>query len=82
MEILWVILQGRARGKQANGVYNELISQIKRLIILYIQLDQTIAAYGKLRKLAKDSHENIPLRPLSDFEYEGRDATQTLMSKS
>ncbi len=46
-----------------------------------LQLEQTLSAYSKIQKIAKSFHENIPLRPLSDFEYEGRNATQTLMSR-
>ena len=32
-------------------------------------------------KTCQNFHENIPLRPLSDFDFEGRNATQTLMGK-
>lgn len=43
-------------------------------------LEDTKVAYTKIRSLAKSFHENLPLRPLSDFEYDGKDAAQTLMT--
>ncbi|KAL8937649.1 MAG: hypothetical protein Q9216_004321, partial [Gyalolechia sp. 2 TL-2023] len=42
-------------------------------------LELTKAAYSKVQSLAKSYHDNLPLRPLSDFELDGRNATQTLM---
>ncbi|MCJ1349375.1 hypothetical protein MMC31_007615 [Peltigera leucophlebia] len=42
-------------------------------------LELTRAAYGRIQGLAKSYYENLPLRPLADFKFEGRNATQTLM---
>ncbi|KAL9064147.1 MAG: hypothetical protein Q9161_009057 [Pseudevernia consocians] len=38
-------------------------------------------AYAKIKNLAKSFHEDVPLRPLSDFQYDGKNAVQTLMSQ-
>lgn len=43
-------------------------------------LDDTRVAYAKIKSLAKSFHDNVPLHLLSDFEYDGKDAAQTLMS--
>lgn len=40
-----------------------------------------MSVYAKIRVLAKEFHMNVPLRLVEDFEYEGRNATQTLMCK-
>ncbi|KAG6989772.1 amidase [Physcia stellaris] len=42
-------------------------------------LEHTTGAYARIKKLVKKFQENVPLRPLTDFDYEGRNATETLM---
>ena len=41
-----------------------------RLTIGHEQLDKTKEASNEIKKLAKSFHENVPLRPLSDFEFD------------
>ncbi|KAL8823961.1 MAG: hypothetical protein Q9191_005407 [Dirinaria sp. TL-2023a] len=43
-------------------------------------LDDTRAAYAKIKSLAKSFHENVPLLPLSAFECDGKNAVEFLMT--
>ncbi|KAL8786600.1 MAG: hypothetical protein Q9195_008157 [Heterodermia aff. obscurata] len=43
-------------------------------------LDDTRNAYMKIKGLAKSYHDNVPLPPLSAFEYEGKSSAEALMT--
>jgi hypothetical protein len=43
---------------------------------------ETLAAYARIRELAKGYYENVSLRSDKDFDFEGENALSSLMGKT